>query len=210
MDHLNRNNIICPNQFGFRTGHSTYMPLLILQNRILKGFEENKISCALYLDLKKAFDTVDHTILLNKLQLYGIKDTFLSIIRSYLNNRYQCVEFLDTKSGLQNITTGVPQGSILGPLLFIIYINDFPKISTLFESLLYADDTALLFQACTVYDLQQMLDVELPKVHKWLKNNKLTLNTDKTLYQIYNRSREHAEVQVKLAGTTIQQTKIIQ
>ena len=139
------------------------MPLLILQNRILESFQQGKIGCAIYLDLKKAFDTVDHKILLHKLQLYGVNGTFLSIIASYLSNRHQCVEYIHAKSGLKQIMMGVPQGSVLGPLLFIIYINDFPNISTKFESLLYSDDTAQFFKAGSTNELQEMLDEELPK-----------------------------------------------
>ena len=209
MNHLDNHNILSPNQFGFRKKHSTYMPLLILQNRILDGFEQGKIGCTIYLDLKKAFDTVDHRILLHKLQLYGINGVFLAIIASYLSNRYQCVEYMNVKSGLQKITMGVPQGSILGPLLFLLYINDFPKISTKFESFLYADDTALFFKADSTNELQKMLDEELPKVHKWLQTNKLTLNIDKTVYQIYNKSKTEEHVQVNLAGSLIQQTNVV-
>ena len=114
MEHIEANNIICPYQFGFRKGYSTYMPLLILQDKITTAFECQRLSCGVYLDLKKAFDTVDHEILLHKLQSYGITETFLSIIDSYLSNRYQCVEINNTKSSLKQISIGVPQGSILG------------------------------------------------------------------------------------------------
>ena len=180
MTHLETNEILSPNQFGFRTGHSTYMPLLILQNIVLDGFERNMISCGIFLDLKKAFDTVDHKILCDKLKSYGIVNELFSIIVSYLSNRYQSVKFQNSVSSLRKITVGVPQGSILGPLLFVLFINDFPNISSGFTPLLYADDTALIFQAKSTAELQYIMDSELPKVCKWLQANKLALNTDKT------------------------------
>lgn len=203
MEHVSINNIICPNQFGFRKGYSTYMPLLILQDKIIRGFESNKINCGIYLDLRKAFDTVDHSILLLKLNSYGITDTFLRMIESYLSNRYQCVEHNKVKSSLRQINIGVPQGSILGPLLFILYINDFPSISSKFTSLLYADDTALFFEADSPSELQESLDTELPKVSKWLQANKLSLNTNKTFYQIYNQSKTNISLNVILKGSNI-------
>lgn len=209
MEHVSKNNIICPNQFGFRKGFSTYMPLLILQDKVNRGFESNKINCGIYLDLKKAFDTVDHRILLLKLHSYGITDTFLAIIDSYLSNRYQCVEHTKVKSSLRQINIGVPQGSILGPLLFILYINDFPKISTKFTSLLYADDTALIFEADSTSELQSDLDTELPKVYEWLQANKLSLNTNKTFYQVYNKSKVNVDINVILNGINIKHTETV-
>ena len=128
MNHISNNNILSPSQFGFRRGHSTYMPLLILQDTITKGFEHNKFTCGLYLDLKKAFDTVEHKILFSKLHAYGFSGIFLNLLESYLTDRYQCVEYLNIQSSMQKINIGVPQGSILGPLLFILYINDLPNV----------------------------------------------------------------------------------
>ena len=208
-EHLEINNILCPNQFGFRKGFSTYMPLLLLQDKVMKAFESNNISCAIYLDLKKAFDTVDHKILLQKLKAYGITDMFLSIIESYLSSRYQCVEFKNVRSSLRQMSIGVPQGSILGPLLFILYINDFPQISTKFTSLLYADDTALLFEAKSPHALQKLLDDEFPKVCNWFQINKLSLNTDKTCFQIYNKSNQEVDVNVKLRGDHIREVETV-
>ena len=203
MDHITQNNIISKNQFGFRKGFSTYMPLLLLQDKVIQGFESNKMNCGIYIDLKKAFDTVDHNILLLKLRSYGITETVLGIIESYLSNRHQCVEYKGVKSSLRQICIGVPQGSILGPLLFILYINDFPDISSKFTSLLYADDTALLFEASSITELQNNINTELPKVCKWLQANKLSLNTSKTYYQLYNNSKTVADVNVVLNGVNI-------
>ena len=119
------------------------MPLLLLQENITKSMESGKIVCGMYLDLKKAFDTVDHSILAGKLKKYGFAGSPLSLFKSYLCNRYQCVEFNGIRSTLKSVQIGVPQGSILGPLLFLLYINDFPNISKNIEFLLFADDKNL-------------------------------------------------------------------
>ena len=105
--------------------------------------DKKEVPINIFLDLSKAFDTIDHTMLLAKLRYYGIHDTDLLLLKSYLKNRKQYVEFEDTKSEILPITVGVPQGSILGPLLFITYINDFSQASSIFKFILYADDTTL-------------------------------------------------------------------
>ena len=209
MTHFNDNNILCDNQFGFRNGHSTYMPILLLQDQVTKGFEQNLISCGIFLDLKKAFDTVDHDILCKKIQAYGITGNFLSMIHSYLSDRYQCVKFKDNISSLKEVSVGVPQGSILGPLLFIIFINDFPYISNKFTPLLYADDTTLVFQAKSSSELQSKLNEELPKICKWLQANKLCLNTNKTYYQIFNNTKSDVKLEIRMNETIIRETQTV-
>ena len=204
MNHITNNEIISSSQFGFRKGHSTYMPLLILQDKIMGGFENNKLTCGIYLDLKKAFDTVDHSILLSKLNAYGFSDKFLHLIKSYLNDRYQCVEHQNIKSCMQNITIGVPQGSILGPLLFILYINDLPNVCEQASTLLYADDTAIFFQSDNAGELQNMLNSNLPMLCKWFQINKLSLNASKSFFQLYNISNQNIKIDVSLNGVIIE------
>ena len=113
-------------------------------DEVIKDLDRNCVPLNIYLDLSKAFDTLDHTILLSKLHYYGISILELNFFRNYLFNRHQYVQMGTTKSTLKNIKTGVPQGSILGPLLFIIYINDIPRTSSFFKTITYADDITLM------------------------------------------------------------------
>ena len=127
------------NQYGFRSGH-----LLELTDRITTEMDNNEVPFSIFHDLSKVFDTLDHTTLLCKLNHYGIEGVPLKLYESYLSNRTQYVEFADVKPETLSIATGVPQGSILGPILFIIYINDFSQASQIFNFISYADDTTLL------------------------------------------------------------------
>ena len=120
--------------------HSTELAAIELVDRILKDIDNKKLPLAIYMDLSKAFDTLDHNILIKKLQYYGVIGTPLNWFQSYLTDRTQYVEVNNESSSLQTILTGVPQGSILGPLLFLIYMNDIPNASNLFTFILYADD----------------------------------------------------------------------
>ena len=185
------------------------MPLLLLQERITKSFEKGKLMCGIYLDLKKAFDTVDHAILLGKLKKYGFSAAPLKIIESYLSNRQQCVDFGGVRSTLKKVNIGVPQGSILGPLLFLLYINDFPNISNKIEFLLYADDTAIFFESDCSNNMQSLIDRESMVICQWLAANKLSLNTEKTVYQVYKNTNEEVNLSIKLDDTIIkEQSKI--
>ena len=204
MGYLMQNNLLSNAQFGFRKSLSTYMPVLLLQEIISKAFEKGKLAVTLYIDLKKAFDTVDHDILIGKCSKYGITGTALDLLKSYLANRKQCVEYSGVRSGLENVAVGVPQGSILGPLLFLIYINDLPNVCKKSHCLLYADDTALIFESTSVPELQLHLDQELPTICQWLQANKLSLNTKKTVYQIFNKKQVPVNLFVTLNGKSIQ------
>ena len=131
------------NQYGFKPKHSTEHAALELIDGIINKMDTNEIPLNIFLDLSKAFDTIDHTILLNKLKYYGLKGSTLNLFQSYLNNRKQYTEIEDTTSTILPIHVGVPQGSILGPILFIIYVNDLPQCSNKFHFIMYADDTTL-------------------------------------------------------------------
>ena len=154
---LKQHNIIFEHQFGFQKNKSTSLAILNLYNELITAIENKKLLCCIFLDLAKAFDTVDHYILLNKLDRYGIRGTALDWFKSYLTDRTQKVSINGHLSDSRNIKSGVPQGSGLGPLLFLLYINDMPSASKLFKFHLFADDTSLFFRIRAQQTLKKLL-----------------------------------------------------
>ena len=148
-DYFIDNNLLYDSQYGFRKFHSTEFAALEFTDKIVTNLDQGKLPVAIFLDLSKAFDTIDHSILIHKLEYYGFHGTSLSWFRSYLTNRKQYVQYCDVNSTYSQITTGVPQGSILGPLLFIIYMNDIIEVTKKFHFTIYADDTSLIEPICT-------------------------------------------------------------
>ena len=154
---ISRKIVFHDNQYGFRTKHSTELAVAVLIDRVLLNIDNKQVPFAVFMDFSKAFDTLDHKIVINKLQHYGIRGTSWMWFESYLSKRTQYVEIDNFKSSPQTITTGVSQGSISGPLLFLIYMNDMPQASSLFKFILYADAT--LFSAL---DYALSLDIPAP------------------------------------------------
>ena len=179
-EYLDANKSLYEHQSGFRLLHSVATALMASTNDWYLNIDKGKYTGLIYIDLKKAFDTVDHEILLKKLKMYGVTGLEHDWFTSYLDNRKQFCRVDGTSSDVKGINCGVPQGSCLGPLLFLIYINDLPSSLQKSHVSMYADDTAISFSSKSIDDLQNDLNLDLLKLQDWLHANKLSLNVVKT------------------------------
>ena len=173
-------NYLYTNQFGFRNLYSTNHALITITEKIRKAIDNGEITCSVFLDLQKAFDTVDHEILLSKLEHYGIRGVPLKWFKTFLTQRHQYVSIKNSISKTLTNKHGVPQGSILGPLLFLIYINDLHQVTKHTEIHHFADDTNLLYSSKSLKDINQKINLDLKNIVHWLRANKISLNTKKT------------------------------
>ena len=181
MDYIEKNNILSDLQFGFQTNKSTEHAISTILSNINNASSNNKSSYCIFLDFAKAFDTVNHDILIEKLKFYGMNKLTLDLFTSYLTNRKQQVDINGTPSKMGKIKHGVPQGSILGPLLFLLYINDIAQSSDILKFFLFADDTTVFFSDDPLSrTTENTLNCELEKVSCWLAANKLSLNVKKS------------------------------
>ena len=176
---LDKNNIYSL-QFGFRQHYSTSYALLNLTEVIVKALDDGNFACGIFVELHKAFDTVDHSILLSKLCHYGIRGLTNKWFESYLANRKQFVSISDFASSTSSIASGVPQGSVLGPLLFLLYINDLHVAIKHCKVNHFADDTNLLIISKSLKRLNKLLNSDLKNLTNWLNTNKISLNVSKT------------------------------
>ena len=205
---LTKYNILQDNQYGFRKGHSCEHALISAQNKILESLDKKQITLLLLIDFSKAFDMVDHNILLYKLKHYGIRGVALKWFESYLKNRKQYTHINNINSETQKLTYGVPQGSILGPLLFIIYINDLPNIHKSSQFVLYADDANIFITGKTMWEIETKFN-ELSKILiDWVNVNGLSLNIKKTKYMIFANINV-ADFVAKIANIPIERTTVV-
>lgn len=193
-------DIICDQQFGFQKERSTTDALLLYLDSVYNSLNDSEYHVSVMLDFSKAFDTVHHEILLGKLERYGIRGLSLCWLRSYLSNRSQFVSVNGKDSSPLPINTGVPQGSLLGPLLFLIYINDMKNSSNILNFIHFADDTTVFLKGPTLDDIIVTFNQELTKVDNWLCSNKLSLNIDKTSFIIHSNKNRNFTTGISIRG----------
>ena len=205
------NKLFYGSQYGFRKRHSTEFAALELVDKLLNMMDKGQVPLGIFLDLSKAFDTLDHKIMIKKLEFYGVSDGPGKLLESYLSNRKQYVVFDDINSQVLDIKTGVPQGSILGPLLFLIYINDIVKSSNLFKFILFADDTTIIAPInINNKETANIINMELDKIITWLKLNKLSLNISKTKFCIFHKVQRKISIpEIQIENTVISYSKVI-
>ena len=175
-----KENILYEKQFGFQSEYSTNDAIVHLVEKTFDSFEKEQFTLGVFIDLSKAFDTVDHSILLKNLKLYGITDKNLAWFERYLSNRKQYIEIDEnSETDLKYVTCGVPQRSILGPLLFLVYVNDLPNVSHLLDPIMFADDTNFFFNHKEIKHLFTAGNNELENIEDWFTGNKLSLNVEK-------------------------------
>jgi len=194
--YLTEHNLIDKRQYGFRENHSTELATTTIYDELLRNFDNKLITCSLFLDLSKAFDCCDHEILPDKLYHYGIRGVSHKLFSNFLHNRMQCTKIGVFKSSYKRISCGVPQDSVISPLLFLIYINDITKASS-FHTTLFADDINLHMSNSSFNVLQTTVNFELCKIDHWLRANKLSLNYNKTNFMLLT-SRNHNPASFKV------------
>lgn len=205
VNFFGRENIINVNQFGFQRGKCTYDAIANFTEYLYENLNLKKHIVGVFIDLRKAFDTVKHDILLRKLYVYGIRGLAHRWFESYLSNRTQCVRIGSFKSKSLSVTSGIPQGSVIGPLLFLIYINDLPRISENAHFTLFADDTTIAFAHSNYSDAVSTMCSYLERLNEWTINNRLSLNADKTSAMLFTNRMNSVETPIilRVANVTI-------
>ena len=206
---LEDNKILYDRQFGFRCKHSTVHGLITITEDIKKSIDDGKLTCGVFIDLQKAFDTVDHKILLKKLEIYGFRGITNDWFSTYLSGRKQYVSVSGVDSNYRDIKHGVPQGSVLGPILFLIYINDLANATIYSRSFNFADDTAILYTDDDPKRLKKRVNIDLKLLLHWLKANKIHLNVAKTEVILFKHKQKEVNynIRIKLDGKLMRFSK---
>ena len=200
---LEKYKVISPTQYGFRENMSTCFALTELVDEVTASLDQKLCTMGVFIDLKKAFDTVDHQLLCKKNEFYGIRGVALNWITSYLANRSQFVYIDGIHSRLSHVSCGVPQGSVLGPKLFILYVNDLCNVSNLVKCILFADDTSLFCSDANINRLFERVSSVLASMCRWFAINKLSLNVLKTSYMLF-RNNSAIDTELSINGVCLE------
>ena len=202
---LDKHKVTIAGQYGFRSGHSTAMAVLDMVEKVRGAWGQGNVALGILIDLKKAFDTVDHEILLAKLEHYGVRGTARKLVESYLKDRTQYAQYDGFESDRGPLSCGVPQGSVLGPLFFLMYVNDMARACPGLDLVLFADDTNIFAQDKDPIELYRKANIGLDELNRWFRCNKLTLNLKKTEYMLFAgpKYRTLTEQTLKIGGEQI-------
>ena len=207
-----KSNILSDCQYGFRTDICTTHAALELIEIITSAIDNKKHCPGAFIDLKKAFDTVHHDLILQKLIAYGVRGITYDWLSNYLRNRRQCVKVDDHSSSLLDVTRGVPQGSVLGPTLFLLYINDLCNTSDVLKFVLFADDMNIFGSGNSMMELEMLLNRELARLFVWFSVNKLSLNLQKTNYILFRNRPPDNDLDIRINNDMVprvQSTKFL-
>lgn len=194
MNFFEKNKIFNQEQHGFRREKSVTTAVTTVLSKIIEAYDDNDIVQIVCCDLSKAFDTVNHSILLDKLYFYGIRGNVHKLFSSYLTDRKQAVRWNGETSHLAPVTDGIPQGSVLGPILFIVYVNDILPNINCYSGCQFADDTSFLIKGNSITNVEQRSEICINNANKWMTSNKLSMNLNKTQKMVFGYTHEHAAV----------------